>query len=176
MRFRALFLTIVIVTIPLLTAGAGLEDTTSVAGVQSFETDSIGSLIFRMVLTLGAVIAIILVTVWLLRRLMTRRWPGKLKDRPVRVLDRIQLAPKRTLDVVAVGERVILLGVTENGINFLTELSAEEKNNLQPEASGQPGFRNSLHEAKVRMNQAFGQARSQMSAGVLPAGVPSKTA
>jgi flagellar biosynthetic protein FliO len=124
------------------------------------ETESLGALIFRLVLTLAFVIAIILGTVWVLRRLMAKRWPGKLKDRPIRVLDRIQLAPKRSLDVVAVGDRIIVLGVTENGINLLTELSPEEKHKFQPATAGQHGFHEALSEAKDRMQQVFSRART----------------
>ncbi len=175
MRLATLIFIILMVAIPSLTACAGLGDSTSVAGLQVMDTDSIGSMVFRLVLTLGVVIAVILGTVWILRRLITRRWPGKLKERPIRVLDRVQLAPKRSLDVVAVGERIILLGVTEHGINFLTELSPEEKNSFHPEAAEQHGFKNTLTEAKGRMQQVFSRARTELPAGALSTGVPAET-
>ena len=175
MRLRPLLFTIIIVAIPSLTAWAGASDTTSAAGVQLLETDSMGAMIFRLVLTLGAVIAVILGTVWVLRRLMTKRWPGKLKDRPIRVLDRVQLAPKRSLEVVAVGERIILLGVTENGINFLIELSPEEKSKFHPAAAEQHGFKDVLTEARGRMQQVFSRARAELPGQPVSAGAPANT-
>jgi len=171
---RVLFITSASILLSVLNAHAQVGDSTTVIGAQILETDSVGALIFRLVLALAAVIGAILLTVWVLRRLMTRRWPGRAGERPVRIIDRVQLAPKRSLDVVAVGDRIILLGVTENGINFLTELSAEEKTRFILDAVKQHGFRNTLDEAKSRMQQAFSQARTNLSVDPVSAGTPTK--
>lgn len=171
---RVLLLVIVLLLVSTLNAAAQVADSTAVSGLQTLGNDSMVGLVLRLVLTLAVVIGLILLSVWGLKRLMTRRWPGKSKERPVRIIDRVQLAPKRSLDVVAVGERIILLGVTENGINFLTELSPEEKSRFGTATAGQPGFRSTLDEAKSRMQQVFSQARTSVAVNAMTAGSPSK--
>jgi len=143
-------------------AVAQAVDSTAASGMQALQLDSVWSMVIRLALTLGLIVAVIVGTVWLLKRVMARRWPGRVRNQPIHVLDRIQLAPKRSLDVVAVGERVLLLGVTETTISFLTELTPEEKGQFQPAATGQAGFKSVLSEAKTRMQQTFRQARAAL--------------
>jgi len=128
-------------------------------------------MVARLVVTLGLVLVVIFVTVWFLRRIMARRWPGSVSTRPIRVLDRVHLAPKRSLDVVAVGERVLLLGVTESGINFLTELSGEEKDQFESPPPQQVGFKRFLGEAKDQLRQTFHKTRTQLQSAAVSAEV-----
>ena len=137
-------------------------------GAQLMQVGSVGPMILRLVLTLGAVVALIFGTVWVLKRFAVRRWPGNMQNRPIRVLERVHLAPKKSLDVVAVGERVLLLGVTENSISFLTELSPQERGQLQAPATGPAPFKNVLSEAKDRMRQVFTQAQPKLPGSAVP--------
>jgi flagellar biosynthetic protein FliO len=145
--------------------------TPAAPGTPMMQLDSVGPLVLRLILTLAAVVALIFGTVWVLKRLTVRRWPGATQSRPIRVLERVHLAPKRSLDVVAIGERVILLGVTETGITFLTELSPQERGQLQPPEVKSAPFKSVLGEAKDRMRQAFTRARTELpGSAVVPVG------
>ncbi len=141
---------------------AGATDSSTVIGADLLETDSVGSMVVRLVLSLAAIIALIVLTLWGVRRLQGRRWTGKMNAKPIQVIDRVHLAPKRSLDVIAVGDRILLLGVTENGINLLTELTADEKNQLETTQTASGGFQPALEEARNRLQQAFRHARTKL--------------
>ncbi len=149
----------------LLIPVAGSTQVVDTAGTgpipEGLALESVWSMGLRLFLTLALVIGVIFAFVWLSRRLMAKRWPGGAPDRPVRLLDRVHLAPKRSLDVVSVGERVILLGTTETNISFLTELSAEEltaytRKNI---ATGPDGKKFNLAGAGTKLRRAFQRSR-----------------
>lgn len=75
--------------------------------------------LIRMILVLAGVL--------LLAYLILHKGLGKLgaklrQGRLIRVIDRVGLEPKKTLYLVEVGNRHVLLGSGEGGIRFLTEL------------------------------------------------------
>ncbi len=161
-RWLPRFVAAVILGMLPVLASAGAGDSSAVLGANLMETDSVGSMIVRLMLSLAAIILLIFVTLWGIRRLQGRRWTGKMNAKPIQVIDRVHLAPKRSLDVVSVGNRILLLGVTEHGINLLTELSADEKNQVEATQTEQRGFQPVLNEARDRLQQAFRRARANL--------------
>jgi flagellar biosynthetic protein FliO len=143
---------------------AQAADSSAATFASEMEFGSIWGMGLRLFLTLAIVVLLIIGSVWLYRRVMTRRWPGSVTERPVRLIDRVHIAPKRSLDVVAIGERVILLGTTETQISYLTELTPEEKAKLESPADGsRRSFASSLFNARKRAEQP-NALRSEMTA------------
>lgn len=111
------------------------------------------------------VLALIWATTWVARRLIKGRWSGAGADR-MHVLERLHLAPKKSVEIVSVGKRVLVLGVTENQIALLTELEPGEL--TQPGPATSPGGasrlsagrqRALLNEARHKLSELFRSAR-----------------
>jgi flagellar protein FliO/FliZ len=78
-------------------------------------------LVLRVVLSLGAV----LLLMWFIARTASRRMSGPHASL-VRLLGRQSVGRSASVAVIGVGERVLVVGVTENGVRLLTELDPEE--------------------------------------------------
>lgn len=78
---------------------------------------------------LAGALAVVLCLVWVImriaRRVLKGRYPGR-RVADIRVLDRVHLAPRRSIELVAVKDRILVLGVTDHSISMLTELTEEE--------------------------------------------------
>jgi len=114
-----------------------------------------GALIFVLALIWG--------TTWVAKRLMKGRWSGAGADR-MRVLERLHLAPKKSVEIVSVGKRILVLGVTENQIGLLTELDPAELTQPNSATAGASGLsagrqRALLNEARHKLNELFRAAR-----------------
>lgn len=82
---------------------------------------SMGRLAGALAVVLGLVWAIM----WIARRVLKGRYPGR-GGADIRILDRLHLAPRRSIELVAVKDRILVLGVTDHSISMLTELTEEE--------------------------------------------------
>lgn len=91
---------------------------------------------------MGIALALIALVAWVLLRATQR--PSKLKG-PVELLARVPLEPRRTLYLVALGERCLLLGASEAGLSTLAEMAREDLEVGAP-ASG-PSFQQRLQRA-----------------------------
>ena len=90
------------------------------------EEINFGMLIVRMLIFLGLVI--LLIWVFLRKFLPMISQMPSLRNRNVKILERLPLDGKRSLIVVEVQERVYLLGSAEGQINVLMELDREKMN------------------------------------------------
>lgn len=79
--------------------------------------------IWRVVFGLAFVIALILLISYALRYLANRGLRLDIRGRHIRILDNIQLGVNRTLYLVQVGTKIVLLASTDKGINYLTEIT-----------------------------------------------------
>ena len=93
-------------------------------------------LVLRVVLSL----AVILGLLWFIARTSSKRFGGAARSM-VRVVARQPLARTASLAVVEVGDRVLVVGVSENGVNLLTELDPSEVpvEQMFPASSGLDG-------------------------------------
>lgn len=82
-----------------------------------------GSLLFQMVISLGIVC---LLAYLLLRYGLKRLLPDQNQQGQMEVLARLPLEPRRTLLVVKVGEKILVLASSESGIHPVSELTAQE--------------------------------------------------
>ena len=102
------------------------------------------SMTFDLVVKLGLVIGLIYLTMWALRTYVLgpqarRRLGARLTGR-MDVLDTTQLAPNRTLYLVEVADRVLVLGATGTSLNTLAEIKEAEAIDLlkKPAAPEEP--------------------------------------
>jgi len=101
-------------------------DTTAAAETAPvFETTALPA-IGKMVGALVVVIICIYLAVFLLRRVTGGRFRGKGGSRLLEVLESAYVAPKKTISLVRVADKSILIGVTENSMAVLTELDADQ--------------------------------------------------
>lgn len=78
-------------------------------------------LILRVVFSLAAVLGLM----WFLARLASRRLDGP-GAALVRLVGRQTVGRSASVAVVAVGQRLLVVGVTENGVRLLTELDEDD--------------------------------------------------
>lgn len=86
---------------------------------------SLTGALVKMVGGLAAVLALMMLLYWLLRRFL----PGQgtpLKSARMRLLGRLGLGQRAQVALVRVGERVLVLGVTPNSVTLLDKLEEAE--------------------------------------------------
>lgn len=94
-------------------------------------------IVVRMILSLSAVLALMVGLLYLVKRFVM---PGAVTVRmpvQVEVLGRRSLQPKKSIVVVRIAGKVLVLGMSEQGMQTLTELSGEAlESSLAAQASG----------------------------------------
>lgn len=86
-------------------------------------TGGYGGMLAQMLVALAVVCALAFVTLkWGLKRLVSGGRPGARME----VLDRLPIEPRRSVVVVRVGARTLVLGSSEAGVELLTELHGAE--------------------------------------------------
>ncbi len=108
---------------------AALAEAENADGRTSSSTDDASDLfgaLIQMVLVLGVVCALAYLLLGkVLPKLMRVQTPTA-PQRMLEVVDRLPLDQRRSIMVIKLGERFFLVGATENGINLLSRLEAEE--------------------------------------------------
>jgi flagellar protein FliO/FliZ len=115
----------------------------------------------RMVFALIVVIGAIYGGLWLLKRSMNRGFARG--GRTLEVLETTAVAPKKTISLVRVADKAVLVGVTDNGIAMLTELTAEQTKEIvaaQATPAADDGFSKALAAATGKLRE-FGLKRKQ---------------
>lgn len=119
-------------------------------------------LVIRVVFSLAVVLGLL----WFVARTSSRRFGGPARS-VVRVVARQSLARAASLAVVEVGERVLVVGVSENGVNLLTELDPSELSvaaaepEVAPAAIAVPGDRRAEPAAGLAGSVLSGQTWRQ---------------
>ena len=98
-------------------------------------------LFIALMLTLLLLVAV----VWVLRKILrANKIPG-ISGGALNVLEIRYIAPKKAVALVRVLERVFIVGVSENSLTTLGELTSEEIERLGTDVKNEPGaFRNIL--------------------------------
>jgi flagellar biosynthetic protein FliO len=113
-------------------------------------------LLIKLVLSLVLIVGLIYVSMYFLKRLSftTKK---RLGGSDIEVLQRTYIAPKKGIYIVRVQSKILVLGITDNNINLLTELPelTDEKGNPQNPFSN-PGNKNkSFSELMQEMKNKF---------------------
>jgi flagellar biosynthetic protein FliO len=113
----------------------------------------IGPTLLQLAGALLLIIVIIYASVWLMKRYTTGKSPvgGEL----IKIVERRHLTPKQSIYVIKVGEKHVLLGATESGINKLCDVE------LAPPAPAKLG-------EVARPATKFGQFLRQAKESLLP--------
>lgn len=89
----------------------------------SGESPSLGGSLLKIFLSLVFVLALVLASAWILKRLgLSRRGTGK-RTGKLEILDALELAPKRAVVVLAIGDQVLVVGHGDFGMNTLATIS-----------------------------------------------------
>jgi len=120
------------------------QDTTRVIQPPPSVTSAPGlaSILFKLFLSLVVIIVLIYAFVYLLKKLSGRTLPAG--DSMIKVVGKTYLTAKQSLFVVKLGVSYAVLGVSENSVNLIKELTAEEAQALQPQADKPRGFQQIL--------------------------------
>jgi len=103
-----------------------VTDTTAVAQIPPVFDATALPAIGKMVGALVIVIICIYLAVYLLRRVMGGRSRRKGGSRLLEVLESVYVAPKKTISLVRVADKSILIGITDSSMAVLTELDADQ--------------------------------------------------
>ncbi len=139
-----------------LTGQTATEETT-----EQFVGSAMPSLA-RMISALVLVIACIYGGIYLLKRFTTRS-SGRGSARSLEVLETAGIAPKKTVSLVRVGDKAVLVGVTDNGISLLCELTPEQTSEIiaaQESVAEQDHFQKALNTATGKI-RAFSLKRKE---------------
>ena len=80
----------------------------------------------KMLLSLGLVLALMFGLTYLLRRYVVAGGTAASQPLPIELLGRKTLQPKKSVVVIKVADKVLVLGVSEQSMQLLTELTEEE--------------------------------------------------
>ena len=122
--------------------------------------------LFKLISALVVVIACIYVGVYLLRRMMGKKYSGNRQNNLLEVLETTYIGPKKTVSLVRVADRAVLVGTSENHISPLAELDADETARLLaatgPEEETE-SFKKVLNTAVTKLKE-FGFKRNDKAA------------
>ncbi|MDD3733215.1 MAG: flagellar biosynthetic protein FliO [candidate division Zixibacteria bacterium] len=99
---------------------------TAMSGDNAYHGGSVALSTVKMVSALAVVLVCIYLGIYLLKRMMGRRYAAGGGNGILQVLETAYVGPKKTVSLIRVAERSVLIGVTDNQISMLTELGAEE--------------------------------------------------
>lgn len=145
---------------------ASLPASDPLPSLTAFDAGDLWSSLGRLGITLALVIGLIWATLWVARRLLKGRVAGR-GESGLKVRERLFLAPKKSIEVVTIGDRVLVLGVTENQISLLTELAPGDLASPANAVAGRPVMppsqeqrqRDLLRQARMKMQDLFRSAR-----------------
>jgi flagellar protein FliO/FliZ len=89
-------------------------------------TESVLPSLARIALTLVLIIIFIYVTVFFLRKLSGARGVRGGRGQTIQIIEQAHLSPRKSICLVRLADRAVLVGITENNINMLTEFDAGE--------------------------------------------------
>jgi flagellar biogenesis protein FliO len=117
----------------------------------STPSPSIFGTFLRLVLALGLTAGLIFVTVWGLKLVWEKRGLAGATDetKPIKILTSSYLAPRKSIHLVEVGKRVLVLGVGNDEINRLDVITDPEEIEMIHQAT-QIGFPNVLERLMQR--------------------------
>ena len=86
--------------------------------------------VVKMLSALAVVLLAVYLAVYALKRLNNRRHAGSAAPGSLDLMQTIYVGPHKTVSLVRVGKRSVLVGVTDQSISTLTELTADETEDL----------------------------------------------
>ena len=81
-----------------------------------------GNLYGRLLGNMMVVLGLIVLLAWLARKYLPGRLKGLAQGQHVRLIQNLPLGPKRAVSLVAIGDRRLLLGVTDHQVTLIKDL------------------------------------------------------
>lgn len=135
-------------------AGKGTAESAgevSSAGMESAESPGevpnpgMGSMAIKVIGSVLLLIGVLYAGMYAMRVLSGRAGKGGFNSGAISVLHKAHIAPKKAIYVLKVGEKAMVVGVTDSQINHLTDLSEEELGSLKaPEKAKAQSFKQHL--------------------------------
>ncbi len=154
----------------LFTQDAGENAGEGITGLADGE--SITMSLVKLILALVVVVVAIYGFLYLLRRMMGPKFSGSRNGSMIEVLETVYVAQKRSISLVRFHDRAVLVGIGDNGVQPLAEMSAEETAKAiaaNAEAKPVTGFKNVLSDARDKLktwNMVGGNRRTKASGSV----------
>ena len=104
-------------------------------------TDSLSSelgLYVRFIIALAIVIFLLILTLWIFRQILKFRGSG-IADSAIDVLAIRYIEQKKSVALIRILDRVLIIGISDNSITTLGELSSEEAGSLNIDKKTEPG-------------------------------------
>lgn len=123
------------------------------AAISGSNSAAVGAIV-KMLSALVVVIACIYGGIYLLRRMMGRRHSGRGGQGLLQVLETAHLGPRKSVSLVRVADKSVLVGVTEGQISVLTELDEKKTAEIvaaDEAAETKPAFAGLLETATARL-------------------------
>jgi len=128
------FVVLLVVIMPLAAFGEPVDSVhTTAAAADSAASMTIPSVtetvlpsLTRIVFSLLIIVAIIYASVFLLKKLSGNRLGSGTRGKTIRVIEQTYLAPKKSVCLLKLADRAVLIGITDNTINMLTEISLDD--------------------------------------------------
>lgn len=99
----------------------------------------------KVVMALGLTLALLIAAIWILKRIIKNRNIPGFSGGALRILEMRFIAPKKSVALVRILDRVLIIGVSDHSLTTLGELTPEEIKLLDIEKIPEPGvFRNIL--------------------------------
>jgi flagellar protein FliO/FliZ len=95
--------------------------------------------LLKMLSALVFVLISIYVLLFLLKRMMGKRYAGGGRDDLLEILGTLCVAPKKTVSLIRVADKSVLVGITDSQISVLAELDAAQTSNILSALPSQGG-------------------------------------
>jgi flagellar protein FliO/FliZ len=117
------FFPLAVILSNIATAG---EATGTAAGARLGDSQMSPFLLLKLLFFLAIVIGLIFLAVWIIKKMAPQLNRGG-QTSAIKILSSNWLGPKKALFLVEVIDRIILIGVTDNSINTLSEFTSPEE-------------------------------------------------
>lgn len=102
------------------------ESSTSALGSSATVMPSVLRILSALVIVIGSIYG----GLYLLKKMMGRKYAGNKKYGNLEVLETIHIAPKKTVTLLRVGGKSVLVGATEGSMSLLSELTNAETSKI----------------------------------------------
>ncbi len=109
-------------------------------------------------LKVGGALAVVILAIYLglfiLKRMMGKKYSGNKKNNILEVLETTYIGPKKTISIIRVAGKSVLVASTENQISMLTEMDSDETKEIMREIDVEiepDMFQNMLNSASVKI-------------------------
>jgi len=121
---------------------------------ESFGRESIFWPLIKLIAALVVVVVAIYGFLFVLKMMMGRRFSPNNHNRMIEVLETTYVAQKKAVSLVRVSNRAVLVGISDNGLTALAEISPEETSKIMTEYAGHEkasGFGGVLRDVSTKL-------------------------